>query len=81
MKDSKEKEERLELCNHRPVILITAKTAKRPSTSNAALNIRMSCVRGSTNCHIKAQITATNDIRKMKENKLLNINLEYPILT
>jgi len=67
--------------NHRLVILITAKITKRPSTSNAALSIRISCVLGSTSLHTKAQSTAISDIRKMNERRFLNISILYPILT
>ncbi|MHC4171577.1 MAG: fumarylacetoacetate hydrolase family protein [Planctomycetota bacterium] len=57
------------------VILNTARITKRPSTSNAALKIRLSCVLGSTNCHIKVQSAATSDMRKTKSTILPNINI------
>jgi len=55
------------------MILKTAKITKRPRTSNAALNIRMSCVLGSTKRHIKAQIAAISPMRKTKDKIFLNI--------
>ena len=62
-------------CNHYLVILNTARITKRPSTSNAALKIRLSCVLGSTNRHIKVQSVATSDMRKTKSTILPNINI------
>ena len=59
--------------NHWPAILKTAKITKRPSTSNAALNIRMSCVLGSTNRHTKPQIAAISPIRKTRDKIFLSI--------
>jgi len=64
-----------------PVTFTTARTAKRPSTSNAALIIRMSCVLGSTNRHTKAKVVAISDMRNAKNRILLNIDPKYPILT
>jgi hypothetical protein len=64
-----------------PVSLTTARTTNRPSTSNAALTIRMSCVFGSTNRHTKAQVVVISDRRNAKNMMLLNIDLNYPILT
>jgi len=64
-----------------PVTLTTARTAKRPSTSNAALSIRMSCVFGSTDRHTKAKVVAISDRRNTKNTMLLNIDPKYPILT
>jgi hypothetical protein len=60
--------------NHCPAILNMAKITKRPSSSNAALNIRVSCVLASTNRHIKVQSDATSDMRKIKYTILPNIN-------
>ena len=60
--------------NYHPVILNMAKIPKRPSSSNAALIIRMSCVLGSTNRHRKAQIAAISDMRKTKDTILPSIN-------
>jgi len=67
--------------DYRPVTLTTVRTAKRPSTSNAALSIRMSCVFGSTNRHTRAKVVAISDRRNAKNTMLLNIDLKYPILT
>ncbi len=61
--------------NHYLVILNTARITKRPSTSNAALKIRLSCVLGSTNRHIKVQRVATSDMCKTKSAILPNINI------
>ncbi len=59
--------------NYGPVNLNTTRIPKRPSRSNAALNIRISCVLGSTTRHIKAQSVAINPIRKTNNIKLPNI--------
>jgi len=61
--------------NHCLVILNTARITKRPSTSNAALKIRLSCVLGSMNRHIKVHIATTSDMRKTKSTILPNINI------
>ena len=60
---------------YRPVILSAARIPKRPNRSNAALNIRMSCVLGSTDRHMKAQNAAISPIRKTKDTMLPNINI------
>ena len=62
-------------CNYCPVSLSTARINKRPRTSSAALNTRLSCVLGSTNRHIQVQSVATSDMRKTKSNILPNISL------
>ncbi len=59
--------------NHRPVILNTTKTPKRPSSSTTALNIRMSCVLGFKIFHTKTQRATISDIRKIKDIKSVNI--------
>jgi len=57
-----------------PVTFTTAKTARRPSTSNAALMIRMSCVLGSKYRHTKTTIVVISDRRNAKNTRLLNIH-------
>jgi hypothetical protein len=59
--------------NHRPVILNTTRTPKRPSRRTTALNIRMSCVLGSKIFHTKTQRATISDIRKIKDIKSVNI--------
>ena len=61
--------------NHHPVNLNTAKMPKRASRSNAALNIRMSCVLGCTNRHIQAQSVAISPMRKIKDTIPPNIDI------
>ena len=56
-----------------PVIFNIARITNKPSTSRAALSIRMSCVLGSMNFHTKAQRAAMSDIRKTKNTMVLNI--------
>jgi hypothetical protein len=56
-----------------PVNLNTTRIPKRPSRSNAALNIRISCVLGSTTRHIKAQSAAISPIRKTNNTMLPTI--------
>ena len=62
-------------------MLIAANAPKTPSRSNPALIIRMSCVRGSTTRHTKAQIVTISDSLNAKNRTLLNIALPYPILS
>jgi len=59
--------------NHPPAILNTAKIHKRPTRSNAALSIRISCVLGSTYCHTRTQSAAIRHMRKTKDIMLPNI--------
>lgn len=56
-----------------PVSLTMARIAKRPRTSNAALNIRMDCVLGLMNRHTPAQSAATSHARKIKTTILPNM--------
>jgi hypothetical protein len=62
--------------NHRPVILNTTRTPKRPSKSTAALNIRMSCVLGSKSRQTKAQSATISNMRKTKYTMSPNINIQ-----
>ena len=61
--------------NYCPVILTTARIAARPSSSNAALNMRISCVLGCTSRHTKAQTAATSPTRKRKDIKSRTIRV------
>lgn len=67
--------------NQRPETLMRANITKRPSMSNAALKMRISCVLGSTYRQTKAHNTAISDMRKTKDTISLSIHLQYPILT
>jgi hypothetical protein len=58
-----------------------AEITKSPSTSNAALNTRMTCVLGSTNRHIITQNATISDKRKTSIRALINIHILYPSLT
>ncbi len=73
IKDAEVKEVWLKELNHRPVILNTTRTPKRPSRRTTALNIRMSCVLGSKIFHTKTQRATISDIRKIKDIKSVNI--------
>jgi len=50
---------------------------RRPSRSNVALNIRISCVLGSTNLHTKTQNATIRDIRKKKDITPRSIAIFY----
>lgn len=56
-----------------PVIFNIDRTTNRPSTSKAALSIRISCVFGSINFQTKAHKVTINDMRKTKNTMSLNI--------
>ena len=60
--------------NYCPVIFNIARTTNRPSTSRAALSIRISCVLGSMNFHTEAQRAAMSDMRKTKNTMSRNIH-------